>query len=889
MYQPWLQRVVDRKIDTETLTKHIDEQDISISLIDMVLAADHGVRTYSRVPTIANEGLIAAVLPALEVLAGAINSGNHKLLTQALQCFLIIPQFALIKAARDTVSSQDIARQLLEFGEGRLKKQSEEKSRASVDNGQGDSDKALVKALNQVKHFGNEGRYAKASRGLAQAVSGRRGALEPTEEVVAQLKQLHPPASHTPNKPPDISPIDNNKLKKAANKIANGSAADVFGWTGELIRQLVQDIRTRPHLAKLVCAIRDGEIPEEAREWLLASWLVPLDKGEGKVRPIAGGTILVKLTASYVMETASARAKAIFSQSGTQCGLFMKGGATAAAQFTQLSLDRDPSHISIKVDFTNAFNTIPRKFLLDQLYDIPELTPFFRLAHWAYHQPSHLLLRNAQGNIAAVLQSAEGVRQGCVLGSLTYGVATLPMLTRLKESSKDIETLAFLDDVNITGAQQPALRAFEMLRQEAAEMGIRLQYDKCEILLPAVGELLQEVQQAVDNYGLRTHRGAFSLLGTVVGNNAARMKELVEEKVDKWGKALELLTRKEVPAQLALLVARWSMVAKPNYLMRSLPPSLTTDALRNHDNTIIRVVEERLQLHFTDTAKKLLQLPIRQGGVGFCSAADVAEHAFVAGTLASQIALLSFSNLYQHRFESFSEGLLLKELHKSLARYRASPLDWPGKEHMTTVETFFNHFGNKEKSHKLQARLTSTLREHQDAQFKCAAGREDIARMECRANKASALVWRAFPLTTDFRLTDEETSFAVAYATGLTPPYMPDQCSCKEGQPLTLEHSVHCLEKLTRHNMIQGRLVSFAREHGVATEQNTRLTFEDCKERKEPDIVFYPGNCPAIQTDVTVTTPAPQAGSAAAPDRTTGRSRRPWPEKPRSTAPAPVL
>jgi len=100
MYQPWLQRVVDRKIDTETLTKHIDEQDISISLIDMVLAADHGVRTYSRVPTIANEGLIAAVLPALEVLAGAINSGNHKLLTQALQCFLIIPQFALIKAAR---------------------------------------------------------------------------------------------------------------------------------------------------------------------------------------------------------------------------------------------------------------------------------------------------------------------------------------------------------------------------------------------------------------------------------------------------------------------------------------------------------------------------------------------------------------------------------------------------------------------------------------------------------------------------------------------------------------------------------------------------------------------------------------------------------------------
>ena len=159
--------------------------------------------------------------------------------------------------------------------------------------------------------------------------------------------------------------------------------------------------------------------------------------------------------------------------------------------------------------------------------------------------------------------------------------------------------------------------------------------------------------------------------------------------------------------------------------------------------------------------------------------------------------------------------------------------------------------------------------------------------MECRANKASALVWRTFPLTTDFRLTDEETSFAVA-----TPPASPPlTCPISAASLLAAAHTRalrSLLGKLTRHNMIQGRLVSFVREHGVATEQNTRLTFEDCKERKEPDIVFYPGNCPSKPTSPS-STPAPQAGSAAAPDRTTGRSRRPWPEKPRSTAPAPVL
>jgi hypothetical protein len=234
-------------------------------------------------------------------------------------------------------------------------------------------------------------------------------------------------------------------------------------------------------------------------------------------------------------------------------------------------------------------------------------------------------------------------------------VATLAMLTRLKESSENIETLAFLDDVTITGAQQPALQALGQLRQEADEIGIRIQYDKCEILLPSVGEPSREVQQAIEKYGMRARRGAFSLLGTVVGNDPARMKELVKEKVDKWKKALELLARKEVPAQLALLMARWSMVAKPNSLIRSLPPSLTTEALREFDHTIIRVMEERLQLNFTDTAKKIFQLPIRQGGVGFCSAADTAEHAFVAGIVASNMALLGCSNLMNHGLGSVSK------------------------------------------------------------------------------------------------------------------------------------------------------------------------------------------------------------------------------------------
>ena len=52
--------------------------------------------------------------------------------------------------------------------------------------------------------------------------------------------------------------------------------------------------------------------------------------------------------------------------------------------------------------------------------------------------------------------------------------------------------------------------------------------------------------------------------------------------------------------------------------------------------------------------------------------------------------------------------------------------------------------------------------------------------------------------------------------------------------------------------MLQSRLVSFARLHGVTTRQNPRLNYQDAKEKLEPDVIFYPGIHEPVQTDITV-------------------------------------
>ena len=133
------------------------------------------------------------------------------------------------------------------------------------------------------------------------------------------------------------------------------------------------------------------------------------------------------------------------------------------------------------------------------------------------------------------------------------------------------------------------------------------------------------------------------------------------------------------------------------------------------------------------------------------------------------------------------------------------------------------------------------------------ASPEQRAHLTCRANKDSALIWKAYPLTREHKLTDEETRFLVTYATGCELPELPKECTCA-CKNLTVEHLVHCAGKLQRHNMLQRRLVAFAREQGFTVQQNERLTIEDIKEQQEPDIIFYGGEKP-LETDITVVNP----------------------------------
>ena len=132
---------------------------------------------------------------------------------------------------------------------------------------------------------------------------------------------------------------------------------------------------------------------------------------------------------------------------------------------------------------------------------------------------------------------------------------------------------AFLDDVSLAGQPEPVLNAFDLLERRANAGGLQVQRDKCEILLPASRNLEQKVKHKLDELQLSVVQGALPMLGTVVGNDPAAVQQWVNKKVESWRSMLPLLERQEIPAQLALLIARWCMVAKPNTLYRQQLPS----------------------------------------------------------------------------------------------------------------------------------------------------------------------------------------------------------------------------------------------------------------------------------------------------------------------------
>ena len=156
---------------------------------------------------------------------------------------------------------------------------------------------------------------------------------------------------------------------------------------------------------------------------------------------------------------------------GSQLGVGVTGGAEAAVHATRRYLGNLPQgHILLKIDFSNAFNSVRRDALLEAVAKyLPDLLPFASSSY-----TSHSLLTFGVHR----LSSEMGTQQGDPLGPLYFCLVVHSLLTSMKSEL----SIGYLDDFSLGGEAGVVADDFVELEARARELGLTINRAKCEVI-----------------------------------------------------------------------------------------------------------------------------------------------------------------------------------------------------------------------------------------------------------------------------------------------------------------------------------------------------------------------------------------------------------------------
>ena len=214
---------------------------------------------------------------------------------------------------------------------------------------------------------------------------------------------------------------------------------------------------------------------------------------------------------------------------------------------------------------------------------------------------------------------------------LLFSVGIHGALEEVASSMEHGEQLcAFLDDIYVLCALERVVPLFKLLSESLERIaGIRLHQGKTRVWnrrgTPPedVAELGRDAWQP----------DGLKVLGTPVGTGGfttERLRERVAEEQQLWN-AIPHVKDLQCAWQLLLQSAN----PRANHTLRTLPPSLSSDYAREHDNGIWGTVEALLQqvpgrLEERQFARAIATLPMRMGGLGLRSASRCAAAAYWA-------------------------------------------------------------------------------------------------------------------------------------------------------------------------------------------------------------------------------------------------------------------
>ena len=301
----------------------------------------------------------------------------------------------------------------------------------------------------------------------------------------ASLRQLFPAASEFPPPPQTILnglQVEAKTVFKLVHQTSRYTAPGPSGLRMEHLQTALADIRS-PHAIRLLDALTDlinlalsGTLPVDIAPFFCAGRLIPLSKKDGSIRPLVVGECLRSLTAKAGLalvgrELASAMEPLQQGLGGSRQAMH---ASILTAQSWAASLT--PGDAILKVDISNAFNTVKRQACCAGLAQMePKLLPY---AQWTLCEASHIYCHSVDG--CTLIKCETGVQQGDPLGPFLFSAA-LQTAVETTHQAHPLPQIWYLDDGILRGTIELLRRSTLQLETELTHIGLSLNWKKCEL------------------------------------------------------------------------------------------------------------------------------------------------------------------------------------------------------------------------------------------------------------------------------------------------------------------------------------------------------------------------------------------------------------------------
>ncbi|XP_068704061.1 uncharacterized protein [Montipora foliosa] len=334
-------------------------------------------------------------------------------------------------------------------------------------------------------------------------------------------------------------------------------------------------------MAKTLCT---QYIDPSTIEPLVVSRLIPLDKGEGAVRPIGVGEVIRRICGKCVMNIAK---RDVVEASGSlQLCAGQKSGSEAAIHAMHRIFEADDTDAVLLVDASNAFNALNRAAAL---HNIRVLCPVIAVyAINTYRHPARLFITGGKE-----ITSAEGTTQ---------------------------------DDASAAGSISEIKQWWDGLNTLGPDIGYFPNAKKCWIIAKPEKEAL--VREAFKDTVINVTVEGQKHLGAVIGSRDY-LQEYINEKVTSWvNEVAQLAEFARAQPQTSYAAYTFGLKHRWTYFLRTLPD--IQDLLEPLEEAISQVlIPAIVERKCSKLDRDVLALPVRLGGLGLSNPCHEAarEHA----------------------------------------------------------------------------------------------------------------------------------------------------------------------------------------------------------------------------------------------------------------------